>query len=133
MLYIGTAEKVLAWSIAPQTLKWSYSLPFTWNIPGFVWDSGQLLIVNQLGEVLYLDSATGNLQQHFSMPGQSWIDRIRPGGLGTYVQWDRGILHLQPQGWRKAYHQTTQTHHVLAVLPHAVVARDDQFVFSVSP
>lgn len=133
ILYIGTTEKVLAWSIFNQSIKWSHSLPFAWNIPGFTWDSGALLVVNHMGEVLYLDSATGTLKSQYQLPGLSWLDRIRPGGLGTYVQWDRGILHLQPNAWRKSYHQATQTHHVLAVLPHAVVARDDQFVFSVSP
>jgi hypothetical protein len=133
LLYIGTAEKVLAWSLSNQALKWAYTLPFAWNIPGFTWDAGQLLVVNHMGEVLYLDSASGALVQQFQLPGISWMDRIRPGALGAYVQWDRGILQLRAQGWRKSYSQSTQTHHVLAVLSHSVVARDDRFVFSVSP
>jgi len=123
----------MAWSIPNQGIKWSYTLPFVWNIPGFNMDAGRLLVVNHMGEILYLDSASGAPLQQYQLTGVSWMDRIRPGALGTYVQWDRGILHLHPQGWRKLFHQSTPIHHNLAVLSHAIVARDDRFVFSVNP
>lgn len=132
-LFIGTVQKVLAWSLTNHSVTWSTNLPFSWNLPGFTWNGDNLVVVNNQGETMHIQSSSGLVVGQYQLNGVSWIDRIRPGGMGIYLQWDRGIIQLQPNTWHRTFNQSTQIHHVVAVLPHAVVARDNRYVFSVGP
>lgn len=80
-----------------------------------------------------LDAATGALRQSYLLPGTAWIDRIRPGPLGAYVAWDRGIHQLGGFGARKSHARSTLLSPVVATFGDGVVCRDERFLYRLGP
>ena len=132
-IFIATAERVLGFDLTQQTLSWSSLLPFAWPIPGWCLLPEGLLCLNHEGEGVLLDPGTGALRQSYLLPGTAWIDRIRPGPLGAYVAWDRGIYQLGGFGARKSHARSTLLSPVVAVLGDGVVCRDEQFLYRLGP
>lgn len=132
-LFIPTLSSVFAIEKESDSLLWSYSLPFAWPIPGWLAMNQDLLCLNHEGQGVLLSAQGGQVLQTYSLQNTSWIDRIRPGPLGVYAAWDRGLCQITPYGWRKSHSHSSALAPNVAVLSMGIACRDNRFVYRLGP
>lgn len=133
LLFAASRADIYAFHLSGDSLLWKFSLPFTWAVPGWALLPDGLYTLNHMGEGVWIDPLSGQSLQSFQLTGIAWLDRLRPGPLGLYLSWDRGMVQISQGSWRKSHSLPTPLEPYVAVLPHGTACRDARFLYCLGP
>ena len=133
LLFAAGRHNLYAFQLNGDSLLWKLPLPFAWAVPGWALLPEGLYMLNHIGEGAWIDPLSGQILQQFQLTGISWIDRLRPGPLGLYLSWDRGLVQVSHGGWRKSHSMPTALEPYVAVLPNGIACRDRRFLYRLGP